>query len=90
MSKLYTADFETTTDVNDCRVWAYALMEIGNTDNFIYGNSIEEFIKWCSNPKVNYKLYFHNLKFDSEFIFNYLLSNGFICIKNKKDRKYFF
>ena len=87
MSKLYTADFETTTNSDDCRVWAYALMEIGNTNNFIYGNSIEDFIKWCSNPKVNYKLYFHNLKFDSEFIFNYLLNNGFICIKNKKDRK---
>ena len=86
MSKRYTADFETTTNTNDCRVWAYAIMEIGNTSNFIYGNSIEDFIKWCSNPKVNYTLYFHNLKFDSEFIFHYLLENGFTCIKNKKER----
>ena len=30
----------------DCRVWA--LCEIGNTDNFIYGNNIEDFIKWCA------------------------------------------
>lgn len=30
----YTADFETTTDPNDCRVWAYGICEIGNTDNF--------------------------------------------------------
>lgn len=86
MSKRYTADFETTTDVDDCRVWAYALMEIGNPSNFIYGNSIDEFMWWCRNPKDNYTLYFHNLKFDGEFIFNYLLNNGFTCIKDKKDR----
>ena len=87
MSNKFTADFETTTDLNECRVWAYALMEIGNTSNFIYGNSIEDFIKWCSNKKKNYTLYFHNLKFDGEFIFNYLLENGFTCIKDKKDRQ---
>ena len=87
MSKKFTADFETTTDINDCRVWAYALMEIGNTDNFLYGNSIEDFMKWCSNKKENYTLYFHNLKFDGEFIFNYLLKNDFTCIKDKKDKK---
>lgn len=82
----YTADFETNVDVNDCRVWAYALCEIGNIDNFIYGNSIDDFIKWCSNPKQNYVLYFHNLKFDGEYIFSYLLENGYTCIKDKKDR----
>ena len=32
MSK-YTADFETTTDPEDCRVWAYAISEIGKPDN---------------------------------------------------------
>lgn len=26
MSRLFTADFETTTDSNDCRVWAYRIM----------------------------------------------------------------
>jgi hypothetical protein len=25
---LYTADFETTTDENDCRVWAYGVCEV--------------------------------------------------------------
>jgi len=83
----YTADFETTTDENDCRVWAYALCEIGNPDNFIYGNCIDDFIKFCQNKKQNYVLYFHNLKFDGEYIFNYLLNNGYECIKDKKDRQ---
>ena len=47
----FTADFETNVSETDCRVWAYALCEIGNTDNFIYGNNIEDFIKWCANKK---------------------------------------
>lgn len=87
MARKFTADFETTTDINDCRVWAYAICEIGNPKNFIYGNSIEDFIKWCSKKDENYILYFHNLKFDSEFIFSYLLQNGYTFIKDKKDRK---
>ena len=83
----FTADFETTTDENDCRVWAYAICEIGNVENFIYGNNIDDFIKFCQNKRENYVLYFHNLKFDGEYIFNYLLNNGYECIENKKDRK---
>ena len=82
----FTADFETNVSETDCRVWAYALCEIGNTDNFIYGNNIEDFIKWCANKKENYVLYFHNLKFDGEYIFSYLLKNGYSCIKDKKER----
>lgn len=85
--KNFTADFETTTQEEDCRVWAYALCEIGNVDNFIYGNNIEDFIKWCSNKNQNYQLYFHNLKFDGEYIFNYLLNNGYEVIKDKKERR---
>lgn len=87
MSHKFAADFETTTQVDDCRVWAYSLCEIGCPDNFLYGNNIDDFIKFCANPKENYVLYFHNLKFDSEFIFNYLLNSGYTCIKDKKDRQ---
>lgn len=82
----FTADFETTTDLEDCRVWAYALCEIGHHENFIYGNNIEDFMKWCENSN-NADVYFHNLKFDGEFIFYYLLSNGYECIKDKKEKK---
>ena len=59
----FTADFETTTDPNDCRVWAYAICEIGDPDNFQYGNSIDDFMEWCAG-KENYLVLFHNLKFD--------------------------
>lgn len=81
----FTADFETTTDPADCRVWAWAISEVGNSDNIEIGNTMESFIEWCASPKMNPKLYFHNLKFDGEFIISYLLSHGFSCIEKKED-----
>lgn len=87
MTRQFTADFETNVYEDDCRVWAYALCEIGDPDNFIYGNSIDEFMEWCASPAYNYKLYFHNLKFDGEYIISWLLKNGFAPIENKKQRK---
>lgn len=86
MGSKFTADFETTTDPNDCRVWAWAVSEIGDTDNFQYGNDIETFMDFCANPKKNYKIWFHNLKFDGIFIIYWLLTNGFEFIEDKKDR----
>ena len=83
----FTADFETNVNEKDCRVWAWAVSEIGNTDNFEYGNDIEGFINWCANKRNNYVVYFHNLKFDGEYIFNYLLKNGYTLIKDKKERR---
>ena len=74
--KKYTADFETTTNVDKTFVWAYGISEIGNPDNFIYGTKISDFIYWCYKQK-RCVLYFHNLKFDSEFIIHYLLTNGY-------------
>lgn len=86
--KLYTADFETTTEEEDCRVWAYGICEIEKPYcNFTYGNNIEDFMKFLSNPKSNDVFYFHNLKFDGEYIFYYLLKHDFECIKDKKDKK---
>jgi hypothetical protein len=88
----FTCDFETSTlewyKIDGyARVWAYSISEIGNTDNFIYGTNIDDFMKWCSNSKHNYTCYFHNLKFDSEYIFYWLLKNGYECIEDKKARK---
>ena len=83
----FTADFETNVSESDARVWAYSICEIGNPENFIYGNDIEDFIEFCKNKKENYTLYFHNLKFDSEYIMSFLLHNGYEVIKDKKERK---
>ena len=71
-----TADFETTTDENDCRVWAWAVCEIGNTDNFIYGNDIKTFLNYLYEQKRS-KAWFHNLKFDGEFLVQALYSLGY-------------
>ena len=80
----YTADFETTVDPEDCRVWAWAITEIGNVSNFKYGNSLDEFMSLIeSMPNDTY--YFHNLRFDGEFILYYLLKNGYEYVKNKKN-----
>lgn len=82
----FTADFETTTDENDCRVWAYAFCNIDNPEEFIYGNSIDDFFAFCAQPEQNFKVWFHNLKFDSAFILYWLLNNDFKYIADKKER----
>lgn len=87
LSNCWSADFETTTDENDCRVWAYSLSNIEEPEQFLYGNSIDAFMEWCANPNVNYTLYFFNLKFDSAFILNWLFENDFEFIEDAKDRK---
>ena len=83
----YAADFETTTDENDCRVWAYSLCNVENSSEFIYGNSLDDFFEFCGDYLHNYKLWFHNLKFDGVFIISYLIEHGYEWIEDKKDRK---
>ena len=69
------ADFETTTDPNDVRVWASCAVDIETLETVFIGNSIESFFEWLKNK--NTVAYFHNLKFDGEFILWYLLRNGY-------------
>lgn len=73
----FVADFETTTNINDCRVWAYAICEIENQDNVVIGTTIDDFMKWCEDRKENDVVYFHNLKFDCQFIIDWLFRNGY-------------
>ena len=52
--KKYVADFETTTLPEDCRVWAFAIVDIedpDNRDNIIIGTDIYDFINWCGEQK---------------------------------------
>lgn len=85
MLRRFTCDFETTTDPADCRVWAYALCEIGHPSNFMYGNCIEDLMSWCEDQNDNVDLYFHNLKFDGAFITYWLESNGFEWVEDASD-----
>lgn len=84
--KCYVADFETTTLEDDCHVWAYAVTEIGNSDDVMIGTSIYEFMEWCENQKENNLIYFHNLKFDGQFLIYWLLDNGFTHANNSDER----
>lgn len=72
---MYVADFETTTDVTDCRVWAWAICEIDNANNVIVDNSLDSFMEFVRDHPDVY--YFHNLKFDGEFIISWLFEHGF-------------
>lgn len=79
---IFIADFETTTDENDCRVWAAGVTSL-DCNFFDYGNSIDWFFKFCfENP--NSIFYFHNLKFDGTFILNHIFRKGFVHTKDKK------
>lgn len=83
----FVADFETTTNKDDCRVWAFALCEVGNENNLIIGNNIDDFMSWCSNKRENHTVLFHNLKFDAQFLIVHLLNAGFVHTTEQKDRK---
>lgn len=83
--KKFTADFETATWLeNETWVWAWAVCEIGNEENIVIDNNIDSFMDFCKNSK-NSTFYFHNLKFDCEFIIFWLLKHGFTHVTNKED-----
>lgn len=81
---MYTGDFETTTDPEDCRVWAVGICEIGKPENFIYYNNMDSFIDFCRKSD-NSTIYFHNAKFDGTFIMVWLFEHGFTHVTNKAE-----
>ena len=84
--KRFTADFETATWLYDeTFVWAWALCEIDNPEKVEVGNSIETFFERIKK-EANSIIYFHNLKFDGEFILYYLMKNGYDYVVKKERR----
>ena len=73
--RTYEGDFETTVNPDDCRVWASCLVDVDTYEVAHLGNSIESFFAYLRDK--NSIVYFHNLKFDGEFILSYLLRNGY-------------
>ena len=71
----YVGDLETTVDPKDVRAWASCLVAIDSCETSYIGNTISGMMKFLANK--NSVVYFHNLKFDGEFILSYLLLNGF-------------
>ena len=85
LSNCWTADFETTTDEDDCRVWAYSMSNIEEPSKFIYGTSISEFFEFFAKSKQNCKVWFHNLKFDGIYLLNHLFLEGFEWVEKRED-----
>lgn len=83
MSRIYVADFETTTE-KPIKVWLWGMVSIDfdnpinylTGDNYIYGTDIRSFLDYCKSLK-NAVVYIHNLKFEDSYIYDYLLRNGF-------------
>ena len=80
------ADFETTTDPDDVRVWAGCALDIDTLEVKTLTNSIEEFFDYLKD--YHSVVYWHNLKFDGEFILSYLFDYGFKL--SKKPEPYTF
>lgn len=80
----YCADFETTTDPADCRVWAWGLTQVQQPmyEDVEIGVDIDSFIERIS--RHNSTCYFHNLKFDGMFIMDWLFNNGYTHITGRE------
>ena len=50
---IFSADFETTTQPDDCRVWAWALCEVGNCNNIKIGTDISSMFSCITELKQN-------------------------------------
>lgn len=84
MKNSYTADFETCVwEENETWVWAWAICNI-DSEKIDIGTDINDFMEYLKN-KNNPTVYFHNLKFDGEFIIYWLLTHGFKHIEDRKE-----
>lgn len=84
--KQYVGDFETTTDPTDVRVWASCLVDIDTEETALVENNIDSFFDYLKNK--NSIVYFHNLKFDGEFILWWLLSKGYKYSDTRKPKTF--
>lgn len=81
-SNIYVADFETTTEpfynkYGYTRVWAYCIVDLKSCEVVEIGSDIEDFFKFFKKINKSVTCFFHNLKFDGNFILSYLLNNGY-------------
>lgn len=79
----YVADFETNTQEDDCRVWAWGVCPVEDENGFCYGNSIASFMEFVDAHPGRY--WFHNLGFDGRFIISHLLSEGYTHVAKNAD-----
>lgn len=74
----WVADFETTTRIDDCRVWGWGLANVDTASTLWdveIGQTLDEFVTRIA--KMDSICYFHNLKFDGAFILDWLFRHKF-------------
>jgi len=85
---VYVADFETTTDPADCRVWAWGMVDIEKTRSAWHveiGQDVNSFMfRAAAETSI---VYFHNLRFDGSFILDYLHRKKYTMVTDKRPRK---
>ena len=82
------ADFETTTDPEDCRVWAWGLCDVDKhvtPEQCLLGNAIEGFLSELAKGVYD-KVYFHNLAFDGDFVLSFLMNRGFKVVEKNPQK----
>lgn len=83
---IYTADFETVNDPDDCRVWAWAILSIDENEYYT-GSDIKAFMRQIEKLK-NAEIWFHNLRFDGSFILYELFREDFEYSNKKESRTF--
>lgn len=81
--ELWSCDFETTTNPADCRVWAWGAARVDDPSVFTYGTDIATFLAWLDSIE-DARVWFHNAKFDMEFVFCQLLRDGWEWVESKE------
>lgn len=74
---IYVADFETTVYDGQTitEVWSAAISNMMQVrDEVLIYNNISDFMQYCMNLSENCIIYFHNLKFDGQFILYYIIT----------------
>lgn len=75
------ADFETTTDPEDCRVWLWHYVNIREESDSNLGTDLDDFMDEVLQRDL--EIYFHNLAFDGSFILDWLFRNNFAYSEEK-------
>ncbi len=99
MDGYYCADFETNTteeSILEHPVWLWAFAPVGanRAEQVVIGNDIETFLQrvfFNAATKGNITVFFHNLKFDGNFVIPQLLIDGYEYVtkmpKKAKDQQ---
>lgn len=84
--RVASADFETTTDERDCRVWAWAVCFVDEIDSVDFGTDVDSFLIYVASHGCS-TYYFHNLAFDGRFLVDRMLRLGYAHTLERRPKK---